>query len=208
MRKGSIQIYLVLFLYLLAACSSSGPNPIPPSVEEQAIINLVCANVDQADCVKDVCPDADACPLFRALSNPAIFTFVETYSSCEGCNTPDLSPRQGIGKCIEYEVAQISSGWEVTFSVSGNCSFRYGSPGVSRITVGISADGKQIENIQPPVAYIKDPSYCQTDADCFCLSGSGVPLIGCSNLLYAPLNGSGYYAGNACGCESGQCVQQ
>ena len=61
----------------------------------------------------------------------------------------------------------------------------------------------QIERIQPAVDYIEDPSYCQTDADCYCLSGSGVPFIGCSNLLYAPLNWSGYYAGD----ELWVCIQ-
>lgn len=208
MRRRFIQIVLMFQILLLNACGTAGSPSNEHTVEKLEIIDLVCGVGNQADCISMVCGNEDGCPLFSALSNQVVFTFVETYSSCEGCNTADLSPRQGIGKCIEYEVAQKSTSWAVMFNVSDICSFRYGSPGESRITVGISADGKQIENIQPPVAYIKDPSYCQTDADCFCLSGSGVPLIGCSNLLYAPLNGSGYYAGNACGCESGQCVQQ
>lgn len=208
MKRSILQVSILLQILLLAACSSSGPNPIPATVDEQAVINLVCGNVDQADCVKEVCPDAQACPLFRSLSNPAVFTFVETYSSCEGCNTADLSPRQGIGKCIEYEVAQKSSGWEVTFSVSGNCSFRYGSPELSLIVVEVTAPEMQIGRIQPAEEYIADPSYCQTDADCFCLSGSGLQFTGCRNKLYAPLNLSGYYAGDECGCNSSQCVEK
>ena len=208
MRRRFIQIVLMFQILLLNACGTAGSPSNEHTVEKLEIIDLVCGVGNQADCISMVCGNEDGCPLFSALSNQVVFTFVETYSSCEGCNTADLSPRQGIGKCIEYEVAQISSGWEVTFSVSGNCSFRYGSPEMSLIVVEVTAPEMQVGRIQPAEEYIVDPSYCQTDADCFCLSGSGVPLIGCSNLLYAPLNGSGYYAGNACGCESGQCVQQ
>jgi hypothetical protein len=155
-----------------------------------------------------VCENEAACPLFAALSDQTVFDFVKTYSECDDCNTPEFSPKLGIGKCIEYRVSEISTGWSVTFSVSANCSFRYGNPVESSITIEINADATQIERIQPPVEYIRDPTYCQIAADCFCLSGSGVPFTGCSNKLYAPLNWSGYYAGDECGCVSGQCVQK
>jgi len=208
MKRKVLQILVPLLLFFLAACGSSGSNPNDRTVEKQAVIDLLCGPVDQAVCVSTVCADVEACPLLSALSSQAVFNFVQTYSQCQGCNTPELPIQSGIGKCIEYRISEISTGWAVMFSVSDNCSFRYGSPGRSWIIVEINADGTQIENIQPPVAYIQDPSYCQSAADCYCLSGSGVPFIGCSNKLYAPLNWSGYYAGNECGCELGQCLQQ
>lgn len=199
---------MLMLIFVQAACGSSRSIPNDQTDEKQAVIDLVCGSEDQADCVSAVCADVQACPLLGALSSQAVYSFVQTYSQCQGCNTPELPIQSGIGKCIEYRVLEISTGWVVTFSVSDNCSFRYGSPGESRISVWINADATQIESIQPPVEYINDPSYCQSAEDCYCLSGSGVPFTGCSNKLYAPLNWSEYYAGNECGCISGQCVQK
>ena len=172
------------------------------------VIDLVCGSENQANCISSACPNEVECPLLAALSDQAVFDFVKTYSECEGCNTPQFPAQLGIGKCIEYRAAEISSGWTVTFSVSENCSFRYGNPGESQIRVDVNSDDMKIERIQPAVEYIKDPSYCQTDADCYCLSGSGLPFIGCSNLLYAPMNWAGYYAGDNCGCVPNRCTEK
>jgi hypothetical protein len=198
----------LLFIVLFAACGYAGLAANGESVEMQSVIDLVCGTEDQAGCVPKICANEADCPLFAALSDQAVFDFVETYSECDACNTPDFPPDLGIGKCIEYQAAEIPSGWEVTFSVSESCSFRYGSPAESRIIVEISSDPMQIEGMDPPIEYIKDASYCQTAADCYCLSGSGVPLTGCSNLLYAPLNWSGYYRGDDCGCVANQCTEK
>lgn len=197
-----------MLMILLAACGSSEPDPMGGSVERQAVIDLVCGAEDQAECLASICETADKCPLFSALSSQAVFDFVATYSACEGCNTPDLAPELGIGKCIEYQVSEISSGWTILFWVSENCSFRYGSPSESRIRVEVKSGSMQIESLFPPVAYIVDQSYCREDADCYCFSGSGLPKVGSSNFLYSPLHWSGYYPGDSCKCKSNQCTDR
>ena len=207
MSRKILQVSLLLLIFLLSACGSVGSDSNASPVEKQAVIDLVCGSENQSDCIASVCEKETECPLFAALGDQTVFDFVKTYSECDGCNTPEFSPQLGIGMCIEYQVAEISSGWTVTFSVSENCSFRYASPAESHISVEVSSGSMQIERISPPDTYIKDASYCQTAADCYSLSGSGVPFTGCSNKLYAPLNWSGYYAGDDCGCVSNQCTE-
>jgi hypothetical protein len=152
----------------------------------------------------------EKCPLVIALSNKAVFDFVKINSECEGCNTQVFAPDKGIGKCIEYKIADDLQSPTVTFWVSENCKFRYGDPTKSSIVVKIDKKTSTIENISPAIAYIKAPSYCSVDSDCNGLSGSGVPLTGCSNFLYAPLNWSGYYAysSDMCACVETQCKQK
>jgi hypothetical protein len=208
MKRKFLQVSVPFLIFLVSACGSAGTPSIDQPVDRQTVIDLVCGTENQVACVSAVCADEDACPLFSALSSQAVFDFVQTYSQCEDCNTPKFQPELGIGKCIEYRVAEKINGWTVTFNVSESCSFRYGSPAESRIMVDVKSADMQIGRIQPPIAYIKDPSYCQSDHDCYCLSGSGVPFMGCSNLLYAPLNWSGYYAGEACGCVSNWCTEK
>jgi hypothetical protein len=207
MRK-ILQTGILLLIFLLTSCGSAGSDPNSKAVERQLIIELVCGPENQADCLASICETADKCPLISALTNKAVFDFIKTYSECDGCNTPDFAPGLGIGKCIEYRVLKISSGWTIPFWVSENCSFRYGSPGESRIIVDVNFDDVKIGSISPPVEYIADQSYCQADADCYCFSGSGLPLIGSSNFLYAPLHWSGYYAGGSCRCKSNQCTDR
>lgn len=208
MKRKFLQASVPFLIFLVSACGSAGTPSIDQPVDRQALIDLVCGAENQSDCISVVCENEADCPLFVSLSDRTVFDFVKTYSECEGCNTPEFPPQLGIGKCIEYQVTEISSGWTVRFSVSENCSFRYGSPTESRIMVEINSDAMQIERISPDVEYIQNPAYCRLDADCYCLSGSGVPFLGCSNLLYAPLNWSGYYQGDNCGCLSNQCVEK
>ena len=110
-RKG-LQVSIILSIIPTGACGTARING---PVERQAVIDLVCGPENQADCIASVCGDEAGCPLFSALTNQAVFDFVKTYSECEGCNTPQFPPDLGIGKCIEYQVSEISSGWRVTF---------------------------------------------------------------------------------------------
>ena len=130
------------------------------------------------------------------------------FAECEECNTPDFPPERGIGKCVEYQVAENSVGVTITFWVSENCNFRYGSPTESQIRVEMNSLTFEIVNISPAVEYLSDPLYCQSDNDCLLLSGSGEPVIGCSNYFYAPLNWSGYYSDKNCNCTANQCSEK
>jgi hypothetical protein len=170
------------------------------------VISLVCG--PQADCLFEICGDPEKCPLSIALSNKTVFDFVKTYSECEGCNTQEFSPDKGIGKCIEYETTDALQSWTIKFWVSENCNFRHSDPTQTSISVTVGTKTSTIESITPDIAYIKDPSFCKVNSDCKCLSGSGVPFIGCSNFLYAPLNGSGYFSGDDCVCHANQCRQK
>jgi hypothetical protein len=202
-----IILILLLFGLLLAGCSSSPNGSIKNDsyqpVESQQILALLCDSDNI--CIQEQCPDLESCPLIIALSHPVIFDFVKEYAACDGCNTPDFSPDKGIGKCVEYDVQQIDENREVELWVSANCNFRYGSPEQTRIKVLLNTEDGTIEKITPQLNFIQNPTYCQQDSDCRCLSGSGVELIGCSNLFHAPLNFAGYYEGEACGCVEGNC---
>jgi hypothetical protein len=206
MRKACL--FFVLACIFLAV--GSGPQNTPfteQPVEKADVINLLCGSGFQDNCLSQICDQVDECPLISALSTRAIYDFVKTYAECQDCNTPEFLPERGIGKCVEYVLTKTMTRWTITFWVSDNCSFHYGNPSNSRINVIVTLETFRIESVTPRVEYLKDPLYCQTNADCFCLSGSGVPFIGCSNNLYAPLNISGYYPGNQCVCKANQCVR-
>ena len=207
-------VLLIIVVALLAVSCSSGntatgidsDSPAGELLPPNTVVRLICGS--QTDCLSKICVDSSACPLSSALSNNVIFDFVKTYSECEGCNTQEFSPDKGIGKCIEYETTNELQGLTVKFWVSDNCNFRYSDPTQTSVSVKLNTETLTIERITPAAEYIKDPSYCKVDSDCKCLSGSGVPFIGCSNFLYAPLNWSGYYAGNDCICKANQCKQR
>jgi hypothetical protein len=210
-----ISFLLTMLIFLAASCSSGNAtigtdtnSSTNETVSVNAITNLVCGS--QTDCLSKICVSAAKCPLQNALSNKDVFDFVKTLSECEGCDTQTFAPDKGIGKCIEYKIADELQVWTVTFWVSENCKFRHGDPTQSRIVVKISKEISAIDSINPATAYIKDSSYCSIGTDCNGLSGSGVPLIGCSNFLYAPLNWSGYYAysDDICTCVKNQCKQK
>ncbi|MBC7251458.1 MAG: hypothetical protein H5T62_14395 [Anaerolineae bacterium] len=105
-------------------------------------------------------------------------------------------------------MTETSKGWGVEFWVSQNCHFRHTEPDRTRLVVEVSAETLTIDAITPPVEYIQDPMYCQSDGDCLCLSGSGVPFVGCTNYFYAPLHWAGYYSCGDCLCEDNQCVSK
>ena len=56
--------------------------------------------------------------------------------------------------------------------------------------------------------YLEDSTYCETNADCYCLSGSGVPFVGCANAYHARISFAGCYACNECVCIDNTCRQQ
>jgi hypothetical protein len=178
--------------------AATARQPVPPS----EISALLCG---AGECPPEVCEEVTKCPIGIALSNRVLFEFIKTFAACEGCNTPDFPPEKGIGKCVEYEITESPAEWTVIFRVSENCSFRYSEPSRAEITATIGKSSFGIERLLPAEEYINDPKYCRVDEDCRCLSGSGVMFIGCSNFLYAPLNWSGYYSGDACICGSHRC---
>lgn len=164
---------------------------------------MVCGSSN--DCLQSICPNLDQCPIIIALSQPAIFKFVSEISNCEGCNISDFHPVDGIGKCIEYQITELDSYSEVKIDVSNHCDFRYAIPEQVEISVKIDKSDWRITQVNPDLKYIQDLSYCTQNEDCYCLSGSGVPFIGCSNFFHAPLNWSGYYLGDECGCVDNKC---
>jgi hypothetical protein len=202
-------IFWFMLCLLLVACSGStkktvSDNLIPDHpIPQQEILDLVCGSSN--DCLQSICPDLDQCPIVIALSQPAIFKFVAEISTCEGCDTTDFSPINGIGKCIEYHVEDQNSLELVRINVSNHCNFRYAIPEQVEISVTLDTKDWHIIQIDPDLQYIQNPTYCVQNEDCFCLSGSGVPFIGCSNFFHAPLNWSGYYLGDECGCVDNKC---
>ena len=198
---------LALFL---AACSRATDDPgsgrdsaSGESVPLDEVVDLICG--PEADCLAAICTDPDHCPLTMALAHKAVYDFVKAYAPCEGCALAAFAPAKGVGKCIEYEVNEASPTWTVTFWVSSQCAFRYAEPTRARIAVELDSTTLAISRLMPPVAYITDAAYCAVDGDCRGLAGSGVPLIGCSNYLYAPLNWAGVSSGDACECTANQC---
>ena len=202
------QLSLLALLFLVTACGSENSLLADNKVEKDAIITLICGSEPEASCLSQVCANESKCAVTHALSYEAIFDFVAKYAECEGCKTPDFSPERGIGKCIEYQVSENSVGVTITFWVSENCTFRYGSPNESQIRIEINSQTFEIESISPSVEYLIDPLYCQIDDDCLLLSGSGVPVIGCNNYFYAPLNWSGYNSDQNCSCIANQCSEK
>jgi hypothetical protein len=203
-------IFIVMLSLLLSGCSISppgtnnDPETIPQTISRRNILDLICGTTN--DCLQEVCPELDKCPIITALSQPVVFNFIATYSKCEGCNTPDFPTAVGIGKCIEYEILERTSELEVRFQVSKNCDFRYANPEEVKISVSVDSQNWRINQITPAIDFIQDSNFCKTESDCRCLAGSGVPLIGANNVFYAPLNWAGYYKDKECGCVRSKCV--
>ena len=207
MRK-SLVLTILILLTLTAGCRSQSESSVGNIVPRSEVIDILCGETPEAKCLDRVCTDHQVCPLLTALSDEAVFGFVKTYAQCIDCNTPLFSPQEGIGRCIEYQAEETGTGWTVTFWVSENCNFRHSSPTESRVSVEVDADGKRIAGISPSADYLRNPLYCQANADCRDLSGSGVPFVGCANSLHAPLHWSGYGPGERCGCTAGQCLAE
>jgi hypothetical protein len=210
-----ISLLFIAATFLITSCGSrtaSTERNFELSSDEQVssttIASLICGS--QTGCLSNICEDANKCPLHIALSNQVLFDFVKTYSECDECNTKTFNPAHGIGKCIEYKTTETSRNWTVKIWVSENCAFRHSDPTQTNLSVQINKITLLIEHINPDIAYIEDPSYCSVDSDCYGLSGSGVPLIGCSNIVHAPLNLTGHYENGSgmCECKVNQCKQK
>ena len=204
---GKILLVVVSLSLTIASCTTFTPSDSPSVSDEayQRITGLVCGTNSGEDCIAKVCQDREACPLVISLSNEVVFEFVDAYSRCEDCDTEVLSIGQGINKCVEYEIDNRVGRWVIGFWVSEKCNFRYGAPSRSHISVSVSKNTLQVEAITPSVSYIKDPQYCEKDSDCSCLSGSGLPFVGCRNTLYAPLHFAGDYPCKKCICRQNRC---
>lgn len=181
-----------------------------PASKYDEIVASMCGTKTQAQCFVDNCQYNDYCPLIIAFSDDAIFRFFNTdYVKCERCNTDPFSICEGVGRCVEYRITELPDLWKVDIWISDKCSFRFGEHASnSAIAVLIDKTSNEIQNITPEVEYIDDSYYCQGDDDCRCLSGSGLPFIGCSNILHASLHIAGDFACDSCICRQNRCVEQ
>ena len=135
-------------------------------------------------------------------------SFLKYYGDCEGCN-----PSYSIGKtsligCAEYRIDDnsIKDEWTIAYWVSDACSFRYpDKPSLTRILISINKKTGQISSREPELKYIEDRTYCKNDNDCLCLSGSGVPFIGCVNTFHGPTSFAGSYQCDKCKCINNVC---
>ena len=106
--------------------------------------------------------------------------------------------------CVLYKIEEGNGIWRVSFWVGKVCSFRYGTS-VEDLVVQVSKQGCQVVAFTPKIEYVRDPTYCRTDVDCVCLSGSGMPFIGCRNSFHGPLTMTGSYTCGKCRCVGQRC---
>ncbi len=195
-----------LVVLLLTVCAyDSSP---PPGGAYPEINRLLCGSSAREACPEKIRRGECIYPLVIALTNRAVFQFANTFAKCEGCNVEALPPKYGIDKCVEYSINELARQWEVNLWISERCNFRYGAPSQSRISILVSKEKLAIERITPPEPYIREPQFCKEDGDCLCLAGSGVPFLGCSNTLYAPLHFAGDYPCDRCSCKQGRCMDR
>ena len=57
--------------------------------------------------------------------------------------------------------------------------------------------GRVLEK-SPKSEYVKNQEYCESDKDCLCVSGLGVPFLGCINTFYGPSENTGPYQCKKC----------
>jgi hypothetical protein len=124
---------------------------------------------------------------------PAIQALLETYGSCEGCAIPDTPENRDRIGCVEYAVKPLAGGeWSAEFWVGDVCNFRYGGES-PHLQVTVDPASQTARLVSPPERYVLDHLYCDRDADCFCLSGSGMPVVGCANYVHGPTHFAGAY---------------
>ena len=56
--------------------------------------------------------------------------------------------------------------------------------------------------------YLLNRKYCESNNDCMCVSGSGVPFLGCENNLYVPMSFGGAYDCKNCECVNKTCTSK
>jgi len=142
-----------------------------------------------------------------------VSAFLESYGSCEGCSIEDEPgdpPRIG---CVNYRARVVCDEgdtrcrWLVEFWVGEVCSFRYGE---SQIPMAVEVDctTSEVLSTSPELPYVTETTYCEADSDCLCLLGSGVPFIGCSNIVHGPHHFAGTYECDTCACVDLACREE
>jgi hypothetical protein len=152
----------------------------------------------------------------RARATDAVRAFLDLYSPCEGCTIHDEPGDPARIGCVSYRVwlgcasgADAGCGdlWIAAYWIGGACSFRLG---MSEQPIEVQVDRRtgQVVATSPPTPYVLTTDYCETRSDCRCLSGSGVPFIGCANSFHASLHLAGSYACERCNCNEHRCVDR
>jgi hypothetical protein len=132
--------------------------------------------------------------------------FLDSYG-CEGCNPDYAGGVENLIGCVRYQIDEGDGIWRVSFWVGEICSFRYGTS-VERLVVQVGKQDCQVSAFAPAIETIRDADYCETDADCVCLSGSGLPFVGCRNSFHGPLVITGSYTCGLCGCIDQRCQER
>jgi hypothetical protein len=166
---------------------------------------------DTAHQAEDSCSSS---ALEIAKSTEAVQIFLDAYGSCDGCNPEYAKGVENLIGCVLYEVQDCKgppaceeATWTVSFWLGEVCSFRHGVS-EEKLVVTISKRTCQPTSISPQIDVIREPQFCNSDEDCVCLSGSGVPFIGCRNDFYGPLSPTGSYSCSACRCVGDRCVER
>ncbi|MEI6222033.1 MAG: hypothetical protein WCP97_04665 [bacterium] len=153
--------------------------------------------------------------LLTALSEPSVSLFVDTYGKCDGCSFPtpvEYEMQHYCSDCVACGVKDVSAGWDVEFWIGERCSFRYNAPS-EKITVHVDKEENAsntlfVSSVHPTSAFLNDATYCEQDRDCQCLSGSGVPFVGCQNSVHASMFQTGAGQCSLCGCVKNQCTER
>lgn len=148
-----------------------------------------------------------------ARTTPIARAFLDRYAPCDGClfEDPPGAP-QRIG-CVSYRVRESCPGdhsecpemaWVVNYWVGTACPFRY-QPSEIPVSVSIDPATGAVLEVMPEPNHVIKPTYCDRNADCRCLSGSGVPFVGCANWFHASMHATGASACDACSCANHEC---
>jgi len=194
----SNRLSLLAACALLAAygCARSAPSTTRQSEDGSARATLTANQAESA-----------------ARSTKIVRSFLDQYAPCEGCqfNEPPGSPPH-VG-CVSYQVRESCPGdhsecpemaWVVSYWVGPACSFRY-QPSEFPVSVSVDRATGAILELMPETELVTNPTYCTTNTDCRCLSGSGVPTVGCANRFHASMHAAGSSACATCTCADHAC---
>lgn len=93
--------------------------------------------------------------------------------------------------------------WIVAYCIDRGCwGYRY----IPAVRVAINSNSGEIIAKYPKLEYLKNAIYCGADLDCLCLSGSGLPFVGCANFIHGPRLGYGSYECKDCRCVNNTCM--
>jgi hypothetical protein len=149
----------------------------------------------------------------RARDTEIVRVFLDRYAPCEGCSfreDPGAPEHRG---CVSYRVRESCPGdhsecpefvWVVDYWVGPACPFRY-QPTEFPVSVSVDPVTGSIVAARPSFESVATTDACESDADCRCLSGSGVPFVGCANRFHASMNATGSSACESCVCVAREC---